>query len=492
MGAPPVRVAVIGAGVAGIGLGVRLRQAGIDFTIFEKASEVGGTWRDNRYPGLTCDVPAFVYTYSFARDIACARVLATGDVILDYLKAVHRDFGLEAHTRRDTELTEACWDGRRWRLTSVHGDEGAFDVVVHATGFLHHPRLPDIEGLDTFAGSWFHSAQWDDAAVLDGRRVGVIGTGSTGVQLTSALAGRARVSLFQRTPQWVFPFPDLPVPERLRERVGRRPRLHQAIVEGFERFGDWWIGTASRRPGVQRTLFRWGCKANLARVRDRSLRRRLLPRDEPMCKRPVMSTRFYRAIQQPGVELVDTPIDHIEPRGVVTTDGRLHELDVLVLATGFHAHAYMRPMRVIGPSGRALDEAWRDGPVAYRSIALAGFPNMFLMLGPHAPLLSVAIHRTVEHEADYIVQMIEAMRRHGDAGGVAALVPTQRATDEWFAEIAAGLEGTVWDGDCNSWYFDQGRLPIIWPFDRTRWLDLLAAPQLDHFEPVTTSASTTG
>jgi cation diffusion facilitator CzcD-associated flavoprotein CzcO len=463
---------------------VRLARAGIDFTIFEKASEVGGTWRDNRYPGLTCDVPAFVYTYSFARDIACERVLATGDVILDYLKAVHRDFGLEAHTRCDTELTGACWDGRRWRLTSVRGDEGAFDVVVHACGFLHHPRLPDIEGLEEFAGSCFHSARWDDTAQLDGRRVGVIGTGSTGVQLTSALAGRARVSLFQRTPQWVFPFPDLPVPERLRERVSRRPRLHQAIVEGFERFGDWWIGTASRRPSVQRTLFRWGCKANLARVRDRSLRRRLLPRDEPMCKRPVMSTRFYRAIQQPGVELVDAPIACIEPQGVVTADGRLHELDVLVLATGFHAHAYMRPMRVVGPSGRALDEEWRDGPVAYRSIALAGFPNMFLMLGPHAPLLSVAIHQTVERQADYIVQMIEAMRGRGDSGGVAPLAPTRQATDEWFAEIAEGLRGTVWDGDCNSWYFDQGKLPIIWPFDRARWLDMLAAPRLDHFEAV--------
>jgi cation diffusion facilitator CzcD-associated flavoprotein CzcO len=482
--APPPRVAVVGAGVAGIGLGVRLQRAGIDFTIFEKASQVGGTWRDNRYPGLTCDVPAFVYTYSFARDIACERVLASGHVILDYLQAVHRDFGLEAHTRCDTELTEARWDGRRWRLTSVHGDEGAYDVVVHACGFLHHPRLPDIEGLETFAGACFHSARWDDDAVLDAKRVGVVGTGSTGVQLTSALAGRARVSLFQRTPQWIFPFPDFPVPERLRARVSRMPRLQHALVEGLERFGDWFIGTASRRPGIQRTLFRWGSRANLARVRDRSLRRRLLPRDEPMCKRPVMSTRFYRAIQQPGVELVDAPIARVEPRGVVTTDGRLHELDVLVLATGFHAHAYMRPMQVVGPAGQTLDEEWRAGPVAYRSIALAGFPNMFLMLGPHAPLLSVAIHETVERQADYIVQMIGALR-----GG--ALAPTHAATDEWFAEIAEGLKGTVWDGDCNSWYFDQGRLPIIWPFDRARWLDLLAAPRLDHYETIDSAALAT-
>jgi cation diffusion facilitator CzcD-associated flavoprotein CzcO len=479
---PPVRVAVVGAGVAGIGLGVRLQQAGIDFRIFEKAPEIGGTWRDNRYPGLTCDVPAFVYTYSFARDFTWERVLAGGDAILDYLRDVHRRFGLDAHTRCDTELTEARWDGRRWQLTSVRGDEGAYDVVVHACGFLHHPRLPDIEGLDSFAGPCFHSARWDDDAVLDGRRVGVIGTGSTGVQLTTALAGRARVSLFQRTPQWIFPFPDFPVPERLRRRVGRSPRLQHALVEGLERFGDWFIGRASRRPGVQRTLFRWGCTANLARVRDRALRRRLVPRGEPMCKRPVMSTRFYRAIQEPGVELVDTAIERVEPGGVVTADGRLHELDVLVLATGFHAHAYMRPMRVVGPSGRTLDEEWRDGPVAYRSIALAGFPNMFMMLGPHAPLLSVAIHQTTEREADYIVQMIDAMRAGGDDHGVAALAPSRRATDEWFAEIAAGLEGTVWDGDCNSWYLDRGRLPIIWPFDRARWFDLLATPRLDHYE----------
>lgn len=474
-----LRVAVVGAGVSGIGMAIKLAEAGLPYTLFEKASAPGGTWRDNRYPGLTCDVPALVYTYSFDRQAHWPRLLANGREIQRYHQEVFDRRGLAAQTRFDSEVVDARWIGDHWKLTTASGEAFDFEVVVFACGFLHHPRVPAIAGLDDFAGACFHSARWDDAVSVEGRRVGVVGTGSSGVQIATALAGTAaHLSVFQRTAQWVFPIPNFRMPRWVGAALQRRPEQLQRIIEWLERFGDRFIGTASIRSGLQRRIFGWICRRHLATVRDPVLRRRLTPVDEPLCKRPVVSTRFYRAMQRDDVELVGSEIERVVPEGVVTRDGRTHALDVLVLATGFDAHAFMRPTRVLGEDGCSIDQVWKEGPWAYNTMTIPGFPNLFLMLGPHSPLLSVSIHSSVERQADYILR---ALGRLAEPDAV-AVVPTEDASERWLSEIREGMAGTVWSSGCRSWYLGRGNVPVLWPFDRARWYDKLAEPTRGDFE----------
>jgi cation diffusion facilitator CzcD-associated flavoprotein CzcO len=472
-------VAIVGAGVSGLAMAIKLTEAGIPFTIFEKAREIGGTWRDNTYPGLTCDVPAAVYTYSFGRNPHWPRWLATGDEIQRYVEAVCEKHGVREHTRFATEVVEARWLDEHWQLRTAQGDEYRFDVVIHATGFLHRPRYPDIPGLETFAGAAFHSARWDHGVEFAGRRVGVIGTGSTGVQIVTALAGTAEhVAMFQRTAQWIFPMGNPRIPKPMRRALARWPGLSERWVQVLVRaIGDWFLSPAATRPGLQRRVFGWACRRSLRTVRDPELRARLTPTYQPLCKRPVMSTKFYKAIQRPDLELVETGIDHICPEGVVTSDGRLHELDVLALATGFDAHAYMRPMRVVGEQGVTLEQAWQDGPHAYLTVAVPGFPNMFTLMGPHSPLINVPVHESVELQADYILRVLELLGRPD----ITSAAPTADAAERWLADIRAGMAPTVWASGCQSWYIGPDGVAVQWPFTRKRLRTLLRAPDLGDY-----------
>jgi cation diffusion facilitator CzcD-associated flavoprotein CzcO len=472
-------VAIVGAGVSGLAMAIKLREAGTPFTVFEKADEIGGTWRDNTYPGLVCDVPAAVYTYSFERNPHWPRWLATGREIQRYIEGVCEKHDLRERIRFATEVVEARWVDERWHLRTAGGEEHRFDAVIHATGFLHRPRYPEIPGIETFAGAAFHSARWDHGAELAGRRVGVIGTGSTGVQLVTALAGTAaHVTMFQRTAQWIFPMGNPRIPMPMRKALARWPGLSERWMQMLVRaIGDWFLGPAANRPGPQRRLFGWICRRHLRTIRNPELRARLTPTYQPLCKRPVMSNTFYRAIQGPDAELVDIGIDHICPEGVVTSDGRLHELDVLVLATGFHAHAYMRPMRVVGEQGMTLEQAWQTGPHAYLTVAVAGFPNMFMLMGPHSPLINVPVHESVELQADYIVRLLELLGRPD----IRSAAPTDDAAERWRAEIRAGMVPTVWANGCQSWYIGPDGAAVQWPFTRKRLQTLLRAPDLADY-----------
>ena len=472
-------VAIVGAGVSGLAMAVKLKQAGASFTVFEKAEQVGGTWRDNTYPGLVCDVPAAVYTYSFERNPHWPRWLATGGEIQRYVERVCEKHGLREHIRFATEIVEARWTGDQWNLRTADGEEHRFDAVVHATGFLHRPRYPDIPGIETFEGSAFHSARWNHAVEVAGRRVGVIGTGSTGVQLVTALAGAAsRVTLFQRTAQWIFPMGNPRILEPMRNAFARWPGLSERWVQLLVRaIGDWFLGPAATRPGLQRRVFGWACRRHLKTVRDPELRARLTPTYRPLCKRPVMSTTFYTAIQRPDVELADSGIEHICPEGIVTRDGELHELDVLVFATGFHAHSYMRPMHVVGEQGVTLDEAWQKGPNAYLTVAVAGFPNMFMLMGPHSPLINVPVHESVELQADYIVRLLELLGRPE----IGSAAPTADASERWLADVRAGMSPTVWSNGCQSWYIGPDGVAVQWPFSRQKLHSLLRDPDLADY-----------
>ena len=383
-----LKVAIIGAGMSGICMAAKLQDAGIDsFTIFEKADDVGGTWRDNTYPGLTCDVPSRYYSYSFRPNPNWSHLLPPGPEIHAYFRQVATERGILSHIRFGTTVTAARYDEGKWHLAAGAGEE-TFDVLVTATGFLRIPRYPDIAGRETFGGPAFHSSRWDHSVSLPDKRIGVIGTGSTGVQITAELGGKVRgLKVFQRTAQWVYPMPNGNYSTLTKALLTRWPALNVLPFRFWGLIFRRVFGAAPIRPGWQRRLVQAECRWNLRlSVRDPQLRAKLTPKDQPMCKRQVMAGHFYRSVRQPGVEVITDGIDHIEPRGVVTVDGTLHELDLLVYATGFDARAYVRPIELIGEGGLTLDEVWADGPKAYRSIAVPGFPNLFMMVGPHSPI----------------------------------------------------------------------------------------------------------
>jgi cation diffusion facilitator CzcD-associated flavoprotein CzcO len=466
-------VAVIGAGVSGMAMGLRLMAAGIPFTIFEKGPEVGGTWRDNRYPGLSIDVPSPLYTFAGHRHPGWQRWMPDQPEILDYHRDVATRTGLREHIRFDSEVLAATWTGTEWAVETAAGSE-RFRVLVCASGFLHHPRVPEIAGLDDFAGDLVHSARWRDEIVTDGRRVGVIGNGSTGVQLVCALSGSAsHVTMFQRTPQWIIPLLNFGIPG-----VARRWGGSDRVVEGLLWFADWFVGGASVHDDWRRRAVDWVAAAHLRTVRDGELRERLTPPDAALCKRPVVSTRFYRVVQRDDVDVVVSAIERVVPEGVVTADGETHRLDVLVLATGFAAHNYMRPIAIRGADGLTLDDAWAGGPHGYRTVSLTGFPNLFMLMGPHSPLNTISIHESAELQSDYVMQMLEVLERDG----VVSAAPTAAATARWLDYIRAGMPGTVWASGCNSWYLGEGDTPVLWPYDRRAWHAALRTPDLDDYE----------
>ena len=439
-----LRFAIIGAGMAGILSAIKLAEAGHDdLVIYEKADRMGGTWRENTYPGIACDVPSHLYSYSFEPNPRWSHRYSPGAEIQAYFEAVARRHRVDERIRFRSEITRCAFVGERWHLETSRGEHDQADVVIAATGVLHHPNLPDIAGIDTFAGATFHSARWDHAVAIDGRRIGIIGTGSTAVQIVSALVDRvARLVVFQRTAQWIAP-QDNPAygsdekaaferhPKILR---GMRDEMSRAYIENFS-------NAVVDAGSPQMKLLEEACRANLERnVRDPELREKLRPSYRAACKRLVVSPDFYQAIQKPNAELVTAPIERVEADGVRTRDGRLHELDVLVLATGFRADQFMRPMQVIGRDGRRLADVWAQRPVAYLSIGIPGFPNLFMLNGPNGPVGNFSLIEVAELQIGYILQLVEEIR----AARCREISPSEAATQEFDAERVEAAKRTVW------------------------------------------------
>ena len=475
-----LNVAIIGAGMSGLCMAVKLQDAGIDtYTVFEKADEVGGTWRDNTYPGLTCDVPSRFYTYSFRPNPDWSRLMSPGPEIHSYLRQVATERGIRPHIRFGTDVTSARYRDGQWWVGTAAGEE-MFDVLITATGFLRVPRYPDIPGLDSFAGPMFHSSRWDHTITLPDKRIGLIGTGSTGVQITAELGGKVKgIKVFQRTPQWVFPTPNLRYSALTRAALQRWPVLNKVGYRAWEFYIEHGFGRATVEPCWQRRAMTAMCRWNLRlSVRDPELRRRLTPDYQAMCKRQILAGHYYQAVQKPGVHLVSEAIDHVEPKGVVTVDGRLHELDLLVFATGFDARAYVRPMDIVGENGLTLNEAWADGPHAYRSVAVPGFPNLFMLMGPHSPIGNQSLVIVAEDQADYAMWWINQIRD----GRIAAAAPTEAATKDYNESMKAAMPQTVWVTGCKSWYLGKDGLPELFPWRPRRHRELLRAPETAHFD----------
>lgn len=476
------RVAIIGAGVSGLCMAIKLREAGIEtFTIYEKSDRVAGTWRDNTYPGLFCDIPSRYFQYSFAPSADWTRVFSPGPEIGRYLERIADDYGLRDKIAFGHQMTEARWTDGRWHLRSADGEQAEADFVVTGCGFLHKPAFPDIPGLDRFAGHKFHSSHWDHRIDLADKRVGVLGTGSTGVQIVTALAGGTRtLTQFTRTPQWIYPAPN-PRYTRLSRALHRRfPALSPRAYRGYQWTLETLLFPALVTAGFQRTLVDLTCRLNLRTVRDPALRAKLTPTYEAGCKRLVISAGYYRAVQRHGVDIVRALIARVEPGGVVTEDGVLHELDVLVLASGFDTHALVRPMELIGPGDRRLSDAWQDGPRGYGTVAVPGLPNLFMVMGPNSPVNDSSMFNVAETQVGYAMDMIQRWRR----GEIDALTATQAATDRFNRELSDAFTGTVWVSGCDSWYFGADGTPEIWPWLPQRHRELLDTPVLADYEAV--------
>jgi cation diffusion facilitator CzcD-associated flavoprotein CzcO len=475
-----LRVAVIGAGMGGILAVIKLREAGHDdITVFEKADRVGGTWRENTYPGIACDVPSHLYSYSFAPNPDWSHVFSAGEEIQAYFERVAAEYDVTRSVRFGDEVVAAEYGDGRWHLRTASGSEADFDVVVAATGVLHHPAIPELPGMADFEGACFHSARWDHSVPLAGARVGVVGTGSTAVQITSALARDvAHLTLFQRTAQWVLPQANPEYTEEEKARFHDDPELlrtaHDNLAIAFGGFAAAVIDADSPGMAVIESM----CRDNLESVKDPALRERLRPDYRAGCKRLVVSPDFYEAIQSPTASLVTDRIDRFESGGVRTADGELHELDVVVLATGFRADAFMRPMAVTGRGGVALADAWRDRPNAYLSVGIPDFPNFFMINGPNGPVGNFSLIEVAEYQMGYVLQLIRLLA----TGGASEVAPTREATDRHEAERAEAAQHSIWVTGCRSWYLDDRGVPATWPWTFDRFREVMARPDLDCYE----------
>lgn len=473
------RIVIVGAGMAGIAAAHTFRQAGFtDFTVLEKGSEVGGVWHWNRYPGLRCDVPSHTYQFAFAPKPDWKHVWATAEEIRQYHRDVVDRLQLDRHLRLECEVTSAVFADNRWRISTASGEQIDADFLVAATGVLHHPSIPRIPGLDAFPGPVVHTARWTDVDTA-GRRVAVIGTGSTGVQVFSALQPTAaHITHFVRTPQWVM---WMPTGLRQPRVVGRLLRAMPGFawtVDRGQRIGSDLVVDLVTRPTWRRRLAQLYARLCLrVQVRDKDLRARLTPGYQPFCKRQVVSGSYYRRIGKTNASFVTEPITAVTSAGIRTADGVDHDVDVIVLATGFQAHNYMRPMSLRGRDGLSIDDAWAKGPRAWAMTAIPGFPNLFTVLGPNSPSGSMSLQHVAELTARYIVGWL---RRFRD-GEITTIEITEEATSRFADDVAEAMGPTVWNTGCNSWYFADDNHIDLWPFGRKRLTSMLTRPRDDDY-----------
>jgi cation diffusion facilitator CzcD-associated flavoprotein CzcO len=476
-----LRFVIIGAGLSGIMSAIKLVQAGYrDVTVFEKADRLGGTWRENTYPGAACDVPSHLYSYSFAPNPHWSRMFSPGHEIQAYIESIARRYEVEARIRFSEEVTRCEFTGGQWQVETSRGTHVTADVVIAASGVTHHPRLPEIAGLESFAGSVFHSARWDHSVNVAGRRLGIIGTGSTAVQLVSALVDRvAKLTLFQRTAQWISPQENRSYTPEQHAAFAEDPASLRALRDELDR--RWAAGFSDAVVDInspQLQVIADTCRTNLeTQVHDPALREKLRPDYRAACKRLIVSPDFYQAIQKPNAELVCDPIEAIEPKGVRTRDGHLHALDVLVLATGFKTDWFVRPTEVIGSEGRRLSAIWAKRPTAYLSVALPGFPNFFMLNGPASPVGNFSLIEVAELQMTYVLQLVEQLR----SGGCREISPSEAAAASFEAARVEATKNTVWVSGCKSWYLDDRGVPASWPWTLKHFRAALAAPDLEAY-----------
>lgn len=478
--APDHEVLIMGAGMSGLAMGSRLAQAGRrDFVIVEKSDGLGGTWWDTRYPGAHVDVPSPLYSLSFAPNPSWRRRFAAAPEIQSYMQEVAARHALAPHLRLGTQVRAAAFDEARglWRIELDPGGPVHARFFVCSTGPLSVPRWPAIEGLEGFAGARLHSARWDDSVPLRGRRVGVIGTGSTASQLVPPIAAQAgRLHVFQRTPNWVLPRLDRlygPL-DRMLFRVPAYNRLVRWFWAGVS---EWFRRGFDEGAVARRSVLRGAGLHLRHQVADPALRAKLVPPYPFGCKRIIFSSDYYPALARPTVELVTDGIVRVTPRGVVTADGRERELDVLVCATGFDVEHSMA-VPVTGRGGASLQALWADGATAHLGITVAGFPNLFLMLGPNTATGHTSTLLYIEPAVGFALRAMAEVQRRG-ARWIDVRADVMAAFNR---ELEARLQGSVWS-QCHSWYrAASGRNVAIWPGFTPEYRRRVARQRFEDFE----------
>jgi cation diffusion facilitator CzcD-associated flavoprotein CzcO len=470
----PLDAVVVGSGLAGIAMAIKLRQAGIErFTVLEAGRELGGTWRDNTYPGCACDVPSYLYSYSFEPNPGWTRMFAPQDEIWDYTRHCAAKYGVMSRIRYESRVTSARFDedARTWIVDTAGGDTYRARVLVTGVGALHVPRYPDIPGRASFLGTSFHSSGWDHSHHLAGRRVAVIGTGASAIQFVPRIQPVVgHLDLYQRTAAWITPKPDRAI--GVRERLlHRRLPLAQRTIRG----AVFWLlearGVGFALSPRLMVLLEHSARRHLGRqVRDPALRARLTPHYQIGCKRILISSDFYPAVTRPNVDLVTDEVVEIREHSLVTADGAERPADTIIFATGFDVGANLSRITVAGRGGQRLEDVWqRAGRSANLGMTVAGFPNLFLLVGPNTALAHSSMIFMIERQTEYVVDALRAIRRRA-----ATTIEVRPRAQRRFAErVQAKLIGKVWDSGCQSWYLDAtGRNSTIWPyFGWQYWLE---------------------
>jgi cation diffusion facilitator CzcD-associated flavoprotein CzcO len=456
-------VAIIGAGFGGLGAAIRLQQKGFhDFLVFDQAGDVGGTWRDNSYPGCACDVPSHLYSFSFALNPSWSDTFSGQAEIWDYLRGCVTRYGLAPRLRLAHTVREAAWDDatERWRVTTSRGVYTA-RVLIGATGPLSDPAIPDIDGLDSFGGTIFHSARWRHDQDLTGRRVAVVGTGASAAQFVPEIQPQvAHLTLLQRTPAWVLPRRTRRI-TAVEKAIYRHVPGAQRLIRAALYWGRecWAVGFL--HPRINRFAQRYAKRYLRRQVPDSDLRTKLTPTYVMGCKRVLLSNDYWPTLTRDNVDVVTDKIQRVEPTGIVTTDGVMHPVDTIIFGTGFHVTDPPIMTIVRGRNGRTLAQAWTPTMRAHLGTTVHGFPNMFLLLGPNTALGHSSVVLMIEAQIKQILEALQHLRRTG----AATIEPTVEAQRRHTKKVDDAMAGTVWtSGGCTSWYLDAtGRNSTLWP-----------------------------
>lgn len=479
------RIAIIGAGFSGLGSLIKLREAGYtDLTCFERADKIGGTWRDNTYPGLSCDVPSHWYSYSFELNPDWSHRFSYGPDIWAYQEKVARKYGLYEHIRFSDGVADLTYEAPRWRLKTEKGHEEVFDFVIAATGVLVNPSYPDIPGLESFAGTKFHSARWDHSVDLKDKRVGIIGTGSTACQIVGAIRHDiGHLDVFQRTPHWIVPMPQKKYSAAwkwfLRTFPGVQRWIRNTMRTNMEKtFAEATLGNVEEQKKIEQR-----CLDHLAKqVPDPELRAKLTPDYRATCKRLILCSEYYPALSQDNVELVTDRIECIEPQGIRTSDGTLHEMDILVLATGFHAGDFILPTEVYGENGLSLRDFWNELPRAHRAMTFPGFPNFWMLEGPTGVFGNTSLIDITEHQIAYVVSVLDKIRDDK----IIAIAPKREAYDAYNTAMGEAITQSTWaTGGCDSWYLDKSGRPNIYPWLPDVYRAEMLNPDFSEYQMIT-------
>lgn len=479
------RVAILGAGMSGLCIAHKLKQAGYaDITLFEKSEGVGGTWRDNSYPGCGCDVPSHLYSFSFDLNPDWDYKWSLQPQILKYFEDFAEKNGIVEHCRFNTEVSNCRYseEDATWTVTLADGTAETFDVVVSGLGQLNIPYTPDFKGKDTFKGPSFHSARWDHSVDLSGKTVCVIGNGPSAVQFIPEVQKAAgKMINFQRSPAWCRPRGQREYTDADKRAFAKQPWRMNWYRWRIRAYADFGFGAFLQNApmGMAKSMEKM-CQHHLEdQVKDEALRAMLQPDFKPGCKRILISDDYYPALGQPNVEVRRTGVQEITEDGVIGEDGVEVKCDVIIYGTGFQSTEFLTPMEVFGRDGQSLNDAWKGGAEAYKGVAVSGFPNFFMLYGPNTNLGHNSIILMVEYQSDYVVQCVDKIA----SDDVAAIDVTPSAMKAWNEQVQADLDKTVWAGDCSSWYKTEGgKITNNWSGKTTDYGKAMRAPEWSAYQ----------